>query len=122
VQATVVPASGNIHTVFRIRIRARETVGVRGHLIQGYEARLFNHRGVASCILDTGGFLNDGHQPREIVLDPSKMMGLEWCHGRFTGRLNYYRDYTCPSHSDCHVPAGFRTRSRKVARLRFRIR
>jgi hypothetical protein len=122
VRATVAPATGGIHTVFRIRLIPRETVGVRGHVIQGYDARLLNHHSVASCILDTGGFLNRPLQHAEIVLDPAKQMGLQWCRGTFTGRVNYYRDYACPAHGGCHVPAGFRRRSKRVARLRFEVR
>jgi hypothetical protein len=122
VEASVIPASGDTHTVFRVRFRARNPVGVRGHVIRGYEARLRNRRSASSCILDTGGFLNRHRRRSEIVLDPAKMMGLHWCRGSFTGVLVYYRAYACPRHGTCRPPAGFRERSTHVARLRFAVR
>jgi hypothetical protein len=120
VRATVVPASGGIHQVFHVRFPRRQPTGVRGHVIRGYEARL-RHTDEVACIIDTGGFLNPRGKAG-IVLDPSRMMGQEWCRGRFHGTLSYYAAYACPDHGTCHIPRGFPEHERTVARLAFTVR
>jgi hypothetical protein len=120
VKARLVPAVGGVHTVFRIRFRAREPVGRRGDARLGYSARLMNLPGGSGCIVDTGGFFEP--RRRAIVLDPRAQKGGLWCRGRFSGRITYYRDYACPARGTCHVPRGFPRRHRTVARVSFRVR
>jgi hypothetical protein len=120
VKATVVPASGGIHQVFHVRFPLRQPVGVRGHVIRGYEAAL-RHSDEPGCIIDTGGFLNERGKV-DIALDPTRMKGGMWCGGRFHGTLSYYDAYACPARGTCHIPRGFPTHKRTVARIAFTVR
>jgi hypothetical protein len=122
VKATVVPARGGVGTVFRVRIDAREPIGVRAKIRRGYEAHLFNHATASGCIVDTGGFVNSNGQATTIVLDPSRTKGSAWCPGTFRGALHYYQGYACPDRGTCDVPPDFPRRSKRVARLAFSVR
>jgi hypothetical protein len=121
VKAKVVPARGGIHTAFRVRIHAREPIGVRGRVRRGYEAHLFNKGAASGCIVDTGGFVNSTGEATTIVLDPSEMKGGQWCSGSFRGHLDYYQGYGCPDRGTCDL-TGVARRRRSVARLAFSVR
>jgi hypothetical protein len=122
VNARVAPSSGGPHTVFRVRFRPREFVGHDGDALRSYEARLRAAHDRASCIIDTGGFLDTRHPRRGIVLDPNHQMGGRWCRDRFTGSVTYHSAYACPAHGTCRPPKEFRERQRRVARIAFTVR
>lgn len=122
VNARVVPREGNPRTVFHVRFRPRQFVGRRAHALHDYEAHLRAEHDRASCIIDTGAYLDPRHPRRGITLDPAEQMGNRWCRDRFRGSVIYYRAYSCPIHGSCDAPASPRDRRRRVARIAFTVR
>ena len=122
VSARVVPPAGSPRTIFRVRFRPRQRVGRFGRVRRGYEAHLRAEHDHASCIIDTGGYLDPRHPRRGIVLDPGEQMGNRWCRDRFTGSVWYFRAYACRAHGTCRPPKDFREQRRRVARIAFTVR
>lgn len=123
VKATVLPASGGVHTVFRIRISVRQPLGIWGRTIHGYEAHLLKDKPIGPCIIDTDGHLQSGRarDQVEIVLDPAQTMGHQWCPGPFRGDLRYYEAFACPASGVCQIPPHFPEHSGVVARIAFTV-
>jgi hypothetical protein len=123
VGATVIPASGGVHTVFRVRISVRQPLGVVDGARHGYMVHVLKDPPAGPCIIETDGFLTAGNavDHMDIVLDPAHTMGHQWCPGTFRGTLSYYQAYACPATGPCAVPAHFPRRAAAVGRISFHV-
>lgn len=122
-RATVTPQSGGPHTVFRVAVPGDRRIGIWQHAVHGYRVRVLASRLRNGCIVDTDAFLHTRALAHDavIVLDPSRIMGQQWCPGRFSATVSYYTAYACPAHGTCRPPARFASRSTVLGRLHFTV-
>ncbi len=122
-RVVIFPHSGGVRTVFRVGIFDSRPIGVWQHAIHGYRVRVLASRLRNGCIVDSDGFVHaraPGHGA-SITLDPSRIMGQQWCPGQFTATVSYYTAYACPARGPCRPPTGFASHSTVLARLRFTV-
>jgi hypothetical protein len=110
--------------LFRIRISARQPLGVWDRALHGYEVRVLKERPSGPCIIDTDGRVVSGRvgQQVEIVLDPAQTTGHQWCPGTFRGEVRYYQAFACPAAGACHIPPDFPQHAGVVSRVAFTVR
>ena len=112
-----------IHERIPVTFTARAATGVRGRTIRHYTAEAHAVRAAGGCVNS-----RDGRFPASAVgervkaaLDPLRGEGGPegWCRGRYRGTVTYFEGFACPSRGTCHVPPGFPTRTKVVARFAF---
>jgi len=80
-------------------------------------------RAAGGCVNSRDGrFPASGAGERvKAALDPLHGEGgpAGWCRGRYRGTVTYFEGFACPDRGTCHVPPGFPTRTKVVARFAF---
>ena len=112
-----------IHERIPVTFTAREPTGVRGRTIRHYTAEAHAVRAAGGCVHSRDGrFPASGAGERvKAALDPLHGEGGPegWCRGRYRGTVTYFEGFACPDRGACHVPPGFPTRTKVVARFAF---
>jgi hypothetical protein len=112
-----------IHERIPVTLTAREPTGVRGRTIRHYTAEAHAVRSAGGCVSSRDGRFPESAAGAHITaaLDPLRGEGGPegWCTGRYRGTITYFEGFACPARGTCHVPSGFPTRTKVVARFAF---
>ncbi len=112
-----------IHERIPVTFTAREPTGVRGRTIRHYTAEAHTARAAGGCVNSRDGRFPASAAGERVkaALDPLRGEGGPegWCRGRYRGTITYFEGFACPARGTCHVPPGFPTRTKVVARFAF---
>jgi hypothetical protein len=123
---TVSPSVAGKHDRVAITITLPRATGVFGQARRAYIAEAHAVHPASGCVNNRDrlfGVARAGTRAR-ATLDPARGEGGPegWCPGRYRGTVTYVEGFACPPKGTCHVPPGFPSRKRVVARFSFRVR
>jgi hypothetical protein len=112
-----------VHERIPVSFTAHAPTGVRGRTIRHYTAEAQTSHPAVGCVNRRDGRFPESAAGERLkaALDPLRGEGGPegWCRGRYRGTITYFEGSACPARGTCHVPPGFPTRTKVVARFAF---
>jgi hypothetical protein len=119
----VTPSAGGRHDRFAVTITAGHATGVFGRTRRSYVAEAHAACPALGCVNNRDRVFAERRAGARVraVLEPARGEGGPegWCRGRYRGTITYFEGFACPARGTCHVPPGFPTRTKVVARFAF---